>query len=221
MTSRAFFLLVLILGVGPSCSLMQYRVGQKTIPSPVLKGLEQTEFERQAADLLAKALKEPKSLKPVAEGLSDSLGKPKEPLVSSNPEPEAVDNAALEAIKNLEKGMSKMQKQLDAQNRFLTKYAGTKLEGTGYDLMGPGMVTLVLALIALGVLCPPALTIMFFIYRRVKAAAGIVVNEMEEAAKAPETQEAVKKVKAKIAEKMQKHSQPTTALKAVITDLKS
>jgi hypothetical protein len=80
---------------------------------------------------------------------------------------------------------------------------------------------LILGLIALGVLCPPALTIMFFIFRRMKAAAGIIVNEMEAAAKAPETQEAVSKIKAKVAERMQKHSQPTTALKAVITDLKT
>jgi hypothetical protein len=222
MKTKALYLLFLLLcALITACTLPQYRVGQKAVPPPVAKPPEQIEAERQSADLLAKGIQEPKSLVPVAEALSDSLGKPQKPLVENNPTREQVDTAALEAVKRLEATMAKLQKQIEAQNKFLTKYAGTKLEGTGFDLMGPGMAALVIALIVLGVACPPVMTIMFFIARRVKAAAGIIVNEMEEAAKAPETKDAVAKIKSKVAEKMQKHKQPTTALKAVITDLKA
>lgn len=214
------FLLFFAFGFVPACGILpQYRVGQKAVPPPVGKTLQQLEAERQGAQFVADTITAPAATVPVARAVSDSLGKPKEPLPTATPE--QVDQSAAKALEALGKQMAKMQERIDAQNKFLTKYAGTKLEGTGFDLMGPGMVTLVIGLIVLGVLCPPALTIMFFIFRRMKAAAGIVVNEMEAAAKAPETKEAVAKIKVKVAEKMQAHKQPTSALKQIITNLKT
>jgi hypothetical protein len=220
-TIRLLILAALLLTV-PGCGLIpEYRVGQKAVPPPVQKTPAQLEAERQAAELLARGIEEPPSLKPVAQGLSDSLGKPQKSLVPANPTREQVDTAALEAVARLEASLAKMQKQVDAQNKFLTKYAGTKLEGTGFDLGSWGGGALLIGLVVLAIACPPVMTLMFFAFRRLKAAASIVVNEMEAAAKEPEAKEAVAKIKERVAAKMQSHKQPTTALKAVITDLKS
>lgn len=204
-----------------ACTMAEFRVGQKKVPDPIAKTDKQIEGERQAADLLAKGIKEPPSLKPVAQGLSDSLGKPEKPLVSTSPTTAEVDTASVLALQRLESGMVKMQQQIEAQNKFIAKYSGTKLEGTGFDLMGPGSFLLVVGLIVLAVLCPPIITLMFFALRRLKAAAGIVVNEIESAAKDPEAKAAVAKIKANVAAKMQSNKQPTSLLKNVITNLKS
>lgn len=217
------FLRVLLLfaafGFIPACGVLpQYRIGQKSVPPPVQKPPQQVEAERQAAEYLTHVDMDPKEAEDVADGLSESLGKPDKPLKTANKE--EIKDSAAEALKVLNAGMVKLQKQIDAQNKFLTKYAGTKLEGTGFDLAGPGMFALIVGLIALGVLCPPALTVMFFILRRVKAAAGIVVSEVENASKDPELKAAVGKIKTNVATAMQKHKQPTTALKSVITNLK-
>lgn len=214
------FLLFLAFSFVPSCALLpEHRIGQKAVPAPVAKSPQQIEAERQAAEYLTHVDMDPPEAEQVADGLSESLGKPGKPLPTANKQ--EIKDSAAEALKALNVGMTKMQKQIDAQNKFLSKYAGTKLEGTGFDLMGPGMIAIVIGLIALGVLCPPALTVMFFILRRVKAAAGIVVSEVENASKEPELQAAVSKIKNNVATAMQKHKQPTTALKSVITNLKT
>lgn len=209
------------LGLFASCQVEPLRVFKATVPPPAEKTPQQIEAERQAADLLAKGVREPKSLKPVADKLSNSLGKPKEPLVQDSPTPEQVDTAAADAIAALNAGMAKMQKQLDAQNKFLAKYAGKEIEGTGLSLFGPGMTALIIALVVLAVACPPALTLMAFAYRRLKAAASIVVTEVEAASHEPEAQKAVASIKSKIAERMQRHPQKTTLLKSIVTNLKS
>lgn len=215
------FLLFLAFSFIPACGIIpDMRVGEKSVPPPVQKPPQQVEAERQAADVLAKGIEEPKSLIPVAKGLSNSLGKPLKPLIHSNPTREEIDLVSLSALQRLEEGMSRMQKQIDAQNKFLTKHAGKTIEGTGFDLMGPSMFLLIAGLIVLAVVCPPVMTLMFFAFRRLKAAAGIVVNEIEEASKSEETKNAVAAIKAKVADKMHKSKQPSTALKAVITDLK-
>lgn len=195
------------------------RIFTAKVPPPVQKLPAQVEGERRAADLLAHGIQKPESLKPVAQGLSDSLGKPEKPLPSATPE--QVDTSAAQSLEALNAGMLKLQKQLDAQNKFLAKYAGKEIEGTGFSLLGPGMVTLVIILIVVAVACPPALTLMFFAFKRLKAAAGIVVNQMEEAGKSPEAAEAVAGIKAKIAQEMKQHPQPTELLKGVITKLKT
>lgn len=217
MKPMRFFILICLLCSG--CGMIPTRLFQKAVPPPVAKQPAQIEAERQSADLLAHGITAPISLVPVAQGLSESLGKPANPLPSATPE--QVDQSAGKALEALTKQIGAMQKQIDAQNKFLAKYAGTKLEGTGIDLMGPGMIALVLGLIVLGFVCPPALTVMFFIMRRAKAALGTVVNGIEDAAKSPELKSAVAAVKENIGERMKAHPQQTTALKAVITNLKT
>lgn len=195
------------------------RLFQSKVPEPVRKPAAQLEGERQAADLLAKGIEKPQSLVPVAEGLSNSLGKPQKPLPSDTPA--QVDTSALKVVASMEANLVKMQKQLDVLNLKLTQFQGKPIEGTGFDFAGPGMMVVIVGLIVLAVACPPVMTLMFFAFRRLKAAASIVVNEMESAAAAPETAEAVKAIKAKVETAMKAHPQKTTLLKSVVTNLKS
>jgi hypothetical protein len=217
MVKRVVLVLLFALAL-PGCTSDSFRVFQAKVPPPVEKTAKATENERRAADLIAREIQTPVVLKPVAQGLSESLGKPDNPLPSSTPA--ELQKSAELSVAELTANVVKLQKQIEAQNKFLAKYAGKEIEGTGFSMFGPGMTVVVLALIALAIFCPPALTLMFFAFRRLKAAAGIVVNEVENAAKSEETKAAVEAIKAKVAESMQKHKQPTTLLKGVITNLK-
>lgn len=206
------------LGLLASCQLNPLRVFQAKVPPPAAKSPQQIEGERQAAELLTHGKIDPPSLEKVADSLSDSLGKPDKPLPSATPA--QVDKSAAEVVARMEANIAKMQKTLDAQNKFIAKYAGKEIEGTGFSMLGPGMTALVIGLIVLAIACPPALTLMAFAYRRLKAAAGIVVNELEEAASNPEAKDAVAKIKSNIGAKMKQHPQKTTLLKEVVTNLK-
>lgn len=215
---KKFFLCLLVFCF-TGCGIIPTRIFQKKVPPPITKAPAQIENERQAADLIAQSITAPPSLKPVAQELSSSLGKPEKPLPSATPA--QVDDSASKSIASLSAGMVKLQEQVEAQNRFIAKYAGKTLDDTGFSLLGPGMGAVVIGLIALAVLCPPALTLMIFAFRRLKAAAGIVVNQVEAAAKEPATQAAVNSIKAKIESAMQSHPAQTTLLKDTITNLKT
>jgi hypothetical protein len=194
------------------------RIFQKEVPKPVVKLAPQVEAERRSADLIARYIKTPEELKPVATALSTSLGTPYEPIevdrLADLPKAASVSTTELTAA------VISMQKQIAALNKTLTKYQGKEIEGTGFSYLGPGMTAIVIGLIVLAVACPPALALMGFAYRRLKATAKIVVNEMEEAANAPETQEAVGAVKKRISKAMGNHKINTATLKAVVLDLK-
>lgn len=201
-----------------ACSLSAIRLFKAKVPPPVAKPQAQVETERQSADFIAKHIETPPSLRPVAQGLSQSLGAPENPIVATTPA--QVDAAAAKAVSDMQTQLVTMQNLLTAQNKFLAKYAGKDIDGTGFSLLGPGMTVIIIALIALAVLCPPALTLMIFAFGRLKAAAGIVVNEVEKAATAPETQAAVATIKAKIGSAMASHPKTTTLLQDVVTNLK-
>lgn len=210
--------LILVLFLLSGCFGMP-RLFQKKVPAPLEKPPAQVENERRAADLIARAIESPVELIPVAQGLSSSLGKPVKPLhfetIKDLPKAASISTAELQL------SLSAMQKQLDQLNRNLTKYQGMEIEGTGFSLAGPGMVTIAIILIVLAVACPPALTLMAFAYQRMKAAASIVVTEIENASQAPETKAAVAEIKQKIQTAMVKHPTQTTALKQVVTNLKT
>lgn len=197
--------LVLLTG----CSLG--RVFQTKVPEPVSKSPQQTEAERSAADLIARKLETPVELKPVATNLSASLGAPKYSLADvSNFN---IGSASAHANQNLLDGMLRMQRQLDALNKKLTTLQGKDIEGTGISLLGPGMATIVIGLIVLGVVFPPAFTLMGIAYRRLKQTSSIIVDQIDEAAKAPETADAMKKFKVAVGTKMD------LAHKKVVSDL--
>ncbi len=200
------------------------RAFQSTVPPPIVKSPEQIEAERQGADLLAQTLQEPAELKPVALALSASLGAPKKSLVEvkilNGVNTFDVPKASAVAVHNLQKALVQMQGQRDALNAKLTKLQGKEIEGTGFSLLGPGLLTTVIIICVIAVVCPGAMTAMWFVMRRLKAAASIVVNKMEAASKDPETKDAIAKVKKDIEADMIAHPQKTTLLRDVITNLK-
>lgn len=214
-TLRAVLVLALAALLG-SCGVPV--LFQKTVPPPVVKEERQLEAERGAADLIARKIETPIELKPVAVSLSASLGAPKKSLVDVKEFD--LPKASAAATHDLQAGIVQMQKQLAQLNAKLTQLQGKDIEGTGFSLLGPGMGVVAIGVVVLAIACPPVMTLMFFAFRRLKAAAGIVVNEMEKAADAPQAKEAVIEIKRRIAASMQAHPQKTSLLKNVITDLK-
>jgi len=190
------------------CALSPVRLFQAKVPAPLAKGEEQVEAERGAADLIARELKAPLELVPVANKLSVSLGPPRKPFNL----PTVAQNATA-ASNALEKGIMDMNRKLDLLNSRLAKYEGKEIEGTGFSILGPGITILVIGLIALGVIFPPVFTLLAFAYRRLKATASMVVEEIDQTAKSEEAKEVVKKIKDGLNAKMDKsHKQVIHAL---------
>lgn len=173
-----------------------FRVLQSKVPAPLLKAPEQVEAERAAADLIAREIQAPVELKPVAGKLSFSLGAPLKPFTM----PTIAQNANA-ANAGLDKALVGMQLRLDVLNRRLADLQGKAIEGTGFSLLGPGMGLVVIGLIVLGVLFPPAFTILFFIFKRLRAAAQTVVSTLDEQ-QDPEVVAALATVKSQLSVKM-------------------
>lgn len=179
------------------CSLAPVRLFQAKVPAPVVKSAEAIEAERGAADLIARKIEKPEELIPVATKLSGSLGAPRRPFDFPT-----VAQSAAAATKGLDKSTVETQRQLAALNAKLAKYEGKEIEGTGFSILGPGMAVIVIGLIVLGVACPPAFTLMAFAYRRLKSTAGMVVEQIDEAAKSDEAKATIEKIKANLNAKM-------------------
>ena len=172
------------------------RIFQSKVPAPVVKAEVQIEAERSAADLIARKIETPIELKPVAISLSTSLGAPKQSLVDVKAF--SLPVAAKHADADLQDGIKTMQKQLAELNIKLTKLQGKEIEGTGFSILGPGVSMLVIGLIVLGVVFPPAFTLMMIAYRRLKQTASMVVEQIDEASKDPAAAVAVKEIKTKL-----------------------
>ena len=194
------YLLLVSLLVLPGCSTSFGRFFQAKVPAPVVKQESQVEAERRSADLIARTIETPVELKPIAAALSQSLGAPKtqiKALVLAD-----LPAAYATATKELHAGQVAQQQQLIELNKKLALYAGKEIEGTGISLLGPGTATIVIGLIILGVVFPPAFTIMGIMYRRLKQTTSMIVDQIDVAAKAPETQEAVASLKVELSKKM-------------------
>ena len=177
-----------------------FRIFQSKVPAPIIKSEKQVEAERSAADLIARKIEAPPELKPVAVSLSASLGAPKTSLVDVKAF--ELPKAATKANDELIVGIRQMQTQLDQLNTKLVKLQGKEVEGTGFSVLGPGISAIVIGLIVLGVVFPPAFTLMGIAYRRTKAAASHIVEEIDAATHDPETKDAVKKIKQKLNARM-------------------
>lgn len=212
------YLPLTLLLVLPGCSSSFGRFFQAKVPTPIVKQEPQLEAERRSADLIARTVETPPELKPVAIALSQSLGTPKNPIKAEVPSD--IPQASIVAVKDLHDNQLALQKQIFDLNKQLIKYQGKEIEGTGLNLLGPGIITLLIILAILGIMFPPIATLLLFAYRRLKTAASLVVQGVEEAASAPETQAAVSSIKARISKKMGDHSISTATLKNVVLDLK-
>jgi hypothetical protein len=157
------------------CRFPSVVVGQKTVPPPVEKAPALQEAERQAADLIASTIETPVELVPVAKELSQSLGYPNYPLSVSD-----LPKSADAVIASLRAENIKLHKQLEKQKTFLRKYAGNKIEDTGWDITGWLGGTGVLALVAVLIFVPGAVTVLMLIIRRLRTTLVHVATSMEQ-----------------------------------------
>ena len=155
--------LVLCVVMLSGCAVPQWRVFQKSVPAPVGKSEAQVESERQAADLIAKTVEEPVQLRPVAQTLSESLGKPLKPLDHTN-----IPTASNRAVSGLESGILEVQRERAKQDEFLARYEGLQIENTGVNLFGGSVVLSMVAVVALCVLVPGFGTLVLFLIRRLR-----------------------------------------------------
>lgn len=194
------YLLLISLLVLPGCSTSFGRFFQAKVPTPITKPAETIEAERRSADLIARTIETPVELKPIAYALSQSLGTPKVQIKALTVAD--LPAAFTTASRELQAGQLSQQQQIVELNKKLAKYAGKEIEDTGISLLGPGMATIVVAMITLGVVFPPAFTIMGIMYRRLKQTTSMIVDQIDVAAKAPETQQAVSALKVELSKKM-------------------
>ena len=158
-------ILVTICLLFASCGSL--RVLQDKVPSPVEKTDKHTNEERKGAYYLASNTSNENQM--VANVLSRSLGTPTE--TENNPN-KIAENLSAE-IRNLEK----RQKSL---NEKLNNLQGKDIEGTGFNLLPYFSGMGIFVLIALLVLFPSLITVLFFILRRTRSALGNIVTGIKE-----------------------------------------
>ena len=146
----AVCLLLLLCG----CSLPQWRVFQKTVPTDAGPAPAVVESQRRAAALIvdlsaslsADPAKQVSDIHAVAVPLSVSLGEPlKRATVFQAPD----------VVAALRKSSLDAQAKAEKWRAFSVKYAGTPLEGTGVNLAGPAGLLGLIGVIAACVAFPP------------------------------------------------------------------
>jgi len=148
-----------------ACQAPQWRVGQAKVPEPLFRPVVQVEAERAAARLLAETITSPPEMLPVAQALSASLGQPADPVIEKT-----LLKAQIEALSSLRAGIVEAQEELVDHNAALAKFQGKKVEGTGVNLFGFAVSLPVLGLVALCILCPGAIGVLFWLLRQTRGA---------------------------------------------------
>ena len=146
----AVCLLLLLCG----CSLPNWRVWQKTVPTDTGPAPAVIEAQRQGARFIerksaapeANPTKQLAAIHAVAQPLSRSLGEPAKPVA---------DDDTRRTIEGLERATIDAQAKAEKWREFARKYAGTPLEGTGVNLAGPTGILALIAVIAACVAFPP------------------------------------------------------------------
>lgn len=169
------FIPLLLIFVMTACTVPQWRVAQAKVPEPLQKPAKQVEGERQAADLIARTVREPEQIIPVAQKLSASLGAPDKPITTTD-----LDKARDEALLALLKGMQQQQDALAKLNAQLAKYEGKKIEGTGVNVFGFAVSLPVLGVIALCIFCPGAIGVLFWLLKKARGALAATVQGVQD-----------------------------------------
>jgi hypothetical protein len=146
----ALCLLALLCG----CSLPQWRVFQKTVPTDAGPTPAVVEAQRQGAKFIerksaapeANPTKQLAAIHAVAQPLSRSLGEPAKPIT---------DEDTRRTIEGLERATIEAQAKADRWREFSRKYAGTPLEDTGVNLAGPAGLLGLIGVIAACIAFPP------------------------------------------------------------------
>ena len=158
------------------CSLLpSFVVGKKSVPAPVVKAASLVEVEKQTARLIADHIETPVELIKPARELSNSLGQPDKPLDDKN-----LPKAANTVVEKIVKENTQLHREVAKQTKFLSTYAGHKIEDTGFDIGGLLSGTGVLGVIALVIFVPGALTILLTIIHRLRATLTHVVTAVEQ-----------------------------------------
>lgn len=173
---------------------------QSKVPEPVTPSADQIESQRSAADLIARKIQTPVELIPVAASLSASLGTPRKSLVDVKAF--SLPTAATQANTDLQSGIRDMQDQLHSLNVKLTKLQGKDIEGTGFSILGPGMAMVVIGLIVLGVVFPPAFTLLFMAFKRLRSTTGKIVSAIDSVSDEHETSPAITTLKSTLSNVM-------------------
>lgn len=151
-TSSPIAVVLLLLLCG--CSLPQWRVFQKTVPTDTGPAPAVIESQRRAAALIvdlsaslsADPAKQVSDIHAVAVPLSVSLGEPlKRATVFQAPD----------VVASLRKSSLDAQAKAERWREFARKHGGTPLEGTGVNLAGPAGLLGLIAVVALCVIFPP------------------------------------------------------------------
>lgn len=208
-SSHIFLVLSVFLLAGCQSLMPEWRIFQKKVPAPIVKPAAQVELERQAAEYIARNVEKPVELKPIAVGLSKSLGVPDKPVMAIPAE------AGPDFYDEWMKVLKKEQEQRDELNAMLAKQEGKKIEGTGYNIFGFSVGAAGLALIVLMVMFPPLATIIWAIFTRVSGALTTTAKGIAEFVK--ENPDAGKRLKEKLAQTQDAvHKQVISKIKAKI-----
>ena len=151
-TSSPIAVVLLLLLCG--CSLPQWRVFQKTVPTDTGPAPAVIESQRRAAALIvdlsaslsADPAKQVSDIHAVAVPLSVSLGEPlKRATVFQAPD----------VVASLRKSSLDAQAKAEKWREFARKHGGAPLEGTGVNLAGPAGLIGLIAVVAACVAFPP------------------------------------------------------------------
>ena len=151
-TSSPIAVVLLLMLCG--CSLPQWRVFQKTVPTDTGPAPAVVESQRRAAALIvdlsaslsADPAKQVSDIHAVAVPLSVSLGEPlKRATVFQAPD----------VVASLRKSSLDAQAKAEKWREFARKHGGTPLEGTGVNLAGPAGLLGLIAVVAACVAFPP------------------------------------------------------------------
>lgn len=149
------------------CSCGSMRIFKEKVPEPIKKNYHHKDAEKKSAYLLAANAKDEN--KNLANALSRSLGTP------SNLEGDPRDLAD-----NLFAHTSKYEANINGLNIELENLKGKDIEGTGFNLMPLTSMLGIVAIIALVILFPSAITILFFLLKRTRSAFSNVVKGVQE-----------------------------------------
>jgi len=171
--------LIAVMVAVSGCQLPTWTVFKEKVPEPIVKSDDAKEVERQAADLIARKIEEPKELKPVAVKLSESLGVPNKPLRNDN-----LEAAAEKAVDAINSELVEVQEKRVELNEQLAKNSGKAIEGTGYNLFGFSMSLSMIVLAVLFVMFPPLAMIAWKVFSGVAGALKATVSGINDYVKA-------------------------------------
>ena len=148
-----------------SCGSM--RILKEKVPEPIKKDFHHKDAEKKSAFILATNAKDEN--KNLANALSRSLGTP------SNLQEDSQD-----LVKDLFSHTNKYEAKISGLNVELENLQGKDIEGTGFNLMPFTSILGIVAIIALIILFPSAITVLFFLLKRTRSAFGNVVKGVQE-----------------------------------------